>query len=334
MQRSIAVIEKHTGKRPRGNRSPLYNYSINTTDLLVEEGFLYDSSLMGDDVPYILDNGKGEIVELPSSWALDDWPPYVHSIDLNYMFQIMSPDRAMETFMAEFEAMRTRRRRPVDRRVASLRQRQAVALAQDREDDRIHAEHGRCVVCPTRGHRQSCPGRLQAGHLPSARRQAALLRSAADPFAAALADAAQSPATDQFWRLPWRLSPNDVPRIFGDVPAFMACRYAPILTKCGSPDVVVIGMPYDGIATFRGGATRRAPQEIRKYSLLVRLLSLRLGHQRARSREAGRLRRYRCRAGRHALKLPAPRRAHRRNPAHRRGAHDDGRRPRRHLSGG
>ena len=107
MQRSIAVIEKHTGKRPRGNRSPLYNYSINTTDLLVEESFLYDSSLMGDDVPYILDNGKGEIVELPSSWALDDWPPYVHSIDLNYMFQIMSPDRAMETFMAEFEAMRT-----------------------------------------------------------------------------------------------------------------------------------------------------------------------------------------------------------------------------------
>jgi len=107
MRRSIALIEKHTGKRPRGNRSPLYNYSINTTDLLVEEGFLYDSSLMGDDVPYILDNGKGEIVELPSSWALDDWPPYVHSIDLNYMFQVMSPDRAMETFMAEFEAMRS-----------------------------------------------------------------------------------------------------------------------------------------------------------------------------------------------------------------------------------
>ena len=106
LQRSIEVIEKHTGKRPRGNRSPLYNFSINTADLLIEEGFLYDSSLMGDDVPYILNNGSGELVELPSSWALDDWPPYVHSIDLNYMFQIMSPDRAMETFMAEFNAMR------------------------------------------------------------------------------------------------------------------------------------------------------------------------------------------------------------------------------------
>ncbi len=107
MQRSIAVIEKHTGKRPRGNRSPLYNYSENTTDLLIEEGFVYDSSLMGDDVPYILKTGKGEIVELPANWATDDWPPYVHSIDLNYVMQVMAPDRAMEIFMAEFEAMRT-----------------------------------------------------------------------------------------------------------------------------------------------------------------------------------------------------------------------------------
>lgn len=107
MARSVEIIEKHTGKRPRGNRSPLYNYSMHTTDLLIEEGFVYDSSLMGDDVPYVLKTDNGEIVELPTSWALDDWPPYVHSIDLDYMFQIQSPDRAMETFMAEFEALRT-----------------------------------------------------------------------------------------------------------------------------------------------------------------------------------------------------------------------------------
>ena len=106
MRRSIEVIEKHTGKRPRGNRSPLYYFSQHTADLLVEEGFVYDSSLMGDEVPYVLKTGNGELIELPTSWALDDWPPYVHSIDLNYMFQIMSPDRAMETFMAEFNAMR------------------------------------------------------------------------------------------------------------------------------------------------------------------------------------------------------------------------------------
>ena len=105
MQRSIEVIERFTGQRPRGNRSPLYNMSAETPGFLAEEGFLYDSSLMGDDVPYILAPPGGELVELPISWATDDWPPYVHSIDLDYMFQILPPDRAMEIFMAEFNAM-------------------------------------------------------------------------------------------------------------------------------------------------------------------------------------------------------------------------------------
>ena len=103
LQRSIEVIERTTGRRPRGARSPLYNFSVHTADLLIEEGFLYDASLMGDDVPYILRCDGGELVELPSHWALDDWPPYVHSIDLNYVMQIMAPDRAMEVFMAELK---------------------------------------------------------------------------------------------------------------------------------------------------------------------------------------------------------------------------------------
>src|SRR5690606_21687629 len=55
--------------------------------------------------------------------------------------------------------------------------------------------------------------------------------------------------------------------MFGDVPPFMAFPHARDLSELAA-DAVVVGMPYDGIATFRGGATRRAPQEIRKYSLL------------------------------------------------------------------
>ena len=107
MRRSIELIEQRTGKRPRGNRSPLYNFSIHTAELLAAEGFLYDSSLMGDDVPYLLSTPQGDLVELPVSWATDDWPPYVHSIDLDYMFQVLPPERAMEVFMAEFEAARS-----------------------------------------------------------------------------------------------------------------------------------------------------------------------------------------------------------------------------------
>lgn len=63
------------------------------------------------------------------------------------------------------------------------------------------------------------------------------------------------------------LSPAGVPRIFGDVPPLMAFPHVRNLAGV-SADAVILGMPYDGIATFRGGATRRAPQEIRKYSLL------------------------------------------------------------------
>lgn len=63
------------------------------------------------------------------------------------------------------------------------------------------------------------------------------------------------------------LRAGDVPRIYGDVPPFMAVDYVPDLTGL-DVDAAIIGMPYDGIATFRGGATRRGPQEIRKFSLL------------------------------------------------------------------
>lgn len=55
--------------------------------------------------------------------------------------------------------------------------------------------------------------------------------------------------------------------MYGDVPPFMAFPHVRDLAGL-SVNAVVVGMPYDGIATFRGGATRRAPQEIRKYSLL------------------------------------------------------------------
>jgi peptidoglycan/xylan/chitin deacetylase (PgdA/CDA1 family) len=75
LTRGLEVIERVTGKRPRGWRAPLYNFSEHSADLLIEEGFVYDASLMGDDVPYLLRTERGELIELPSHWGLDDWPP-------------------------------------------------------------------------------------------------------------------------------------------------------------------------------------------------------------------------------------------------------------------
>ncbi len=105
LKRQIDVIEKMTGRRPRGWRGPLYNASKYSPDLLIEEGFIYDATLMGDDVPYVLRTATGSVIELPSHWAMDDWPHYTHSIDMHYMMPIKSPDEAMNVFMSEFEAM-------------------------------------------------------------------------------------------------------------------------------------------------------------------------------------------------------------------------------------
>jgi len=104
LDRGIEVIVKATGKRPRGWRAPLYNFSHRSADLLAERGFAYDASLMGDDQPYLLDCTTGRLVELPSHWGLDDWPQYVQSMDLDYMMPIRAPEQGLLPFVQEFEA--------------------------------------------------------------------------------------------------------------------------------------------------------------------------------------------------------------------------------------
>ena len=68
-----------------------------TTEFLTDLGFLYDSTLKSDDVPYVVQDQKGnQLIEMPPMWSLDDWPHYVHSPDLDYMMPILAPARARE----------------------------------------------------------------------------------------------------------------------------------------------------------------------------------------------------------------------------------------------
>lgn len=107
LQRGIEAVERATGKRPRGWRAPLYTFSRHSGELLAAEGFLYDSSLMGDDVPYVLRTPAGELIELPSHWGMDDYPQYAHTPELDYAVPVKSPEQAVENYWAEFEAMWT-----------------------------------------------------------------------------------------------------------------------------------------------------------------------------------------------------------------------------------
>jgi peptidoglycan/xylan/chitin deacetylase (PgdA/CDA1 family) len=88
--RANDAIARLTGGKARGYRSPSWDLSENTIDLLLAHGFLYDSSLMGADYwPYRARRGDqaelgkpyrfGEetaLIEMPISWSLDDYPHF------------------------------------------------------------------------------------------------------------------------------------------------------------------------------------------------------------------------------------------------------------------
>jgi len=104
LQRGIDCIVKATGRRPTGYRAPSYAFSRYTLDYLLDEKFEYDASLLGHDIPHLIANDRGSLVELPSDMTLDDWTQYVCSKDLGNTMPIASPARAMEVFRAEFDA--------------------------------------------------------------------------------------------------------------------------------------------------------------------------------------------------------------------------------------
>jgi peptidoglycan/xylan/chitin deacetylase (PgdA/CDA1 family) len=105
LRHSLASVEKITGTKPVGWRAPLYNYSHRSTDLLLEEGIQYDASLMGDDVPYLVEGSRASLLELPSHWGMDDWPPFMHSTEFGFQMSIQAPAAAWNNWWEEFEAM-------------------------------------------------------------------------------------------------------------------------------------------------------------------------------------------------------------------------------------
>jgi len=102
--RGVEVIEKMTGKKPRGFRAPNYHFSRHTAAILAELGFEYDASLMDDDVPSLYETSGGNLIGLPSSGALDDWAQFVNNSEIGSVRSVRSPEEAKNTYMAEFEA--------------------------------------------------------------------------------------------------------------------------------------------------------------------------------------------------------------------------------------
>jgi peptidoglycan-N-acetylglucosamine deacetylase len=105
LESGIRSIERLTGGAPKGYRAPFYALSRRSLDLLIEAGFLYDSSLFADDVPIVFDNGRGTLIEVPVPASVDDYVQYASSRAVDGMRKISPPRHALEVYRAEFDAM-------------------------------------------------------------------------------------------------------------------------------------------------------------------------------------------------------------------------------------
>jgi peptidoglycan/xylan/chitin deacetylase (PgdA/CDA1 family) len=105
LEAGIREIERVTGETPKGYRSPAWDLSPHSVGLFQECGFLYDSSMMGDDFrPYFLkhDGKETDVVELPVSWELDDAPHFLFNF-VPYLVGTSAPSKVHEIWAAEFE---------------------------------------------------------------------------------------------------------------------------------------------------------------------------------------------------------------------------------------
>lgn len=115
--RANEQIKKLTGQYARGYRSPSWDLSRNSMDLLLEHGFYYDSSMMADDyTPYRVRQGDvvevekpmvfgkpTRLIEMPIAWSLDDFPHFEFlRMKTQLMPGLMNANSVMENWINDF----------------------------------------------------------------------------------------------------------------------------------------------------------------------------------------------------------------------------------------
>ena len=118
LERGLVALQHAVGIRPVGYRSPSWDNSPHTIELLLEYGFRYESSLMGKDFePYWCRVGDVihwdgpyefgpavDLVELPVSWILDDFPHFEYYRVANRSNPGLSaPSKVEEIWRGEFD---------------------------------------------------------------------------------------------------------------------------------------------------------------------------------------------------------------------------------------
>lgn len=104
MMRAADTLERVSGQRPVGMRTPSWDYSPATLSIAREMELLYDSSLFSDDDPYeILQDGQPTgMVELPVEWIRDD-AVYFMMNRFGAQRPYTPPADVLDIFLREFE---------------------------------------------------------------------------------------------------------------------------------------------------------------------------------------------------------------------------------------
>lgn len=106
--RGLDALDRIAGIRPVGYRAPMCELNFHSPQLLHENGFLYDSSLMDDDSPYELavePRSSDSIVEIPVSWSADDWGQFCYLPEISGTGIVESPTKTLEMWTGEATAL-------------------------------------------------------------------------------------------------------------------------------------------------------------------------------------------------------------------------------------
>ena len=103
--RSADVLERVSGVRPVGIRTPSWDFSPTTLAITKEMGLIYDSSLMADvDCYELVMNGENTgVVELPVEWIRDD-AVYFNMNRFAALRPQIAPSDVFDIFKRELEA--------------------------------------------------------------------------------------------------------------------------------------------------------------------------------------------------------------------------------------
>ena len=104
-ERCLEVLGK-LDVHPRGHRSALWAARWTTAAMVAEFGLTYQSNLMDDDRPYVLQTTQGPLAELPPHWSLDDFPQYAYLWEPDVGRNVAPPSQALKVWAEELDAMR------------------------------------------------------------------------------------------------------------------------------------------------------------------------------------------------------------------------------------